>query len=1190
MRPIAFLATLGLSATALAADLYVDGASGSDANDCTGPTTSACSTLQGALSKGPMAPDAIHVAAGTYASTATAYQQWIPPGVDLVGAGAETTLFVPAPGKGGFFLLDPTGNTLSGFTVKSADGPGIQAVLSAASTGSIALSDVASNENTGGGLNLGGGGGNFTATIGACEFVDNQAPGIYAYTPGGLLDLSVVGSTITGNSAPGLAATVNASTATQASGLTLRIDQSEFVGNAAGIWSWAHLAPIDVTLSGNAISGSGGHGVSVSGSTTQSAAALDAPSFTLRMTDNQITGHQGSGVNAWSNNGWGSVYLDGNTLDGNQNGGFYAWQSANTGFGQANIEIAFVDNKMRSNGSNGLLLGATRARVYADLTGNVLTGNTGNGVDGYFSSWSSSPWTQPTELTVQVNLRDNEIGGNDAHGATLLGYWGWTELSLSGNTLVGNGGNGVNISGSNGVESVTLVDNTLDGDGKGAVGVNVQGGYHLDRTFSLSGGSVTGFNGPGLTLQGSSGALDFEIVGPHIHDNGYSGIELWANYGSAPVEWTVRDAVIEDNGRYGIFAHISYADVDALTLQGNQLKRNQDAGIHVYMSTSAFVSDLDISDNTLNEPNDGVDGVRLEFNHSRVSGTVSGNTITDASGKGMEILAWSSDVVDLKVAGNTITGSGDGGLWAGTGREGQGGGWRSSLFAEITGNTLTENQRYGLALGAVGSSGAIWTRVAGNDISDNEGSGVRFHGENWRTYLTADLQGNLITNNHEDGLWFDAFTDTTASLNVDLRHNTIKNNADGYAAASTYGDVFFSGNTAHDVTAYDNWWGSTSPVLIGSHIWDNLDDSTLATLHFSALFPVLEFELSSWSAPVVGGTHVVITPLPDAPPFVDDIAGHPLQVHFGEVACTEMELVDGVIYALVPPGAAGLVDVTVTNPAGHSGTLEQAFEYAEVFVDSDDDGVEDGTDNCMDTPNTDQVDHDLDGDGDLCDDDDDDDDVLDGADNCPTVPNPDQDDLDGDLGGDACDDDDDGDGVADLDDNCPNLANFLQTDTDEDGLGDACDLDADGDGILDADASRDSDGDGVSDDSDNCPGIPNEDQADADDDGIGDACDIDADGDGVPDADEAPPTDTDRDGFDDSEDNCPNVANEDQADQDSDGVGDACDIDANGNGIVDADEKAEPEEGGCGCATGDAPMGLLPLLPLLVAVRRRRVS
>jgi cysteine-rich repeat protein len=94
-------------------------------------------------------------------------------------------------------------------------------------------------------------------------------------------------------------------------------------------------------------------------------------------------------------------------------------------------------------------------------------------------------------------------------------------------------------------------------------------------------------------------------------------------------------------------------------------------------------------------------------------------------------------------------------------------------------------------------------------------------------------------------------------------------------------------------------------------------------------------------------------------------------------------------------------------------------------------------------------------------------------------------------------DDMDGDGIPNVMDNCPTVFNPIrpvdggkQADADMDGVGDVCDpcpLDM---GMTCSMVNpNDLDGDGIPDANDNCPAVANPDQADADMDGHGDACD-----------------------------------------------------------------------------------------------------
>jgi len=290
---------------------------------------------------------------------------------------------------------------------------------------------------------------------------------------------------------------------------------------------------------------------------------------------------------------------------------------------------------------------------------------------------------------------------------------------------------------------------------------------------------------------------------------------------------------------------------------------------------------------------------------------------------------------------------------------------------------------------------------------------------------------------------------------------------------------------------------------------------------------------------------------------------------------------------------------------GFANTNDSAPYDPNVSGDSDSDGVDDGSDNCLadwkvpaDQTNPDQTDTDTDGTGDICDVDQDADGVDDAQDNClggndvfntytntpQSIFDPDQTNNDNDAFGDICDDDIDGDNALNIDDDQPFDPN-VTSDKDGDGVDD---VSGDGDNCIDtsfggADTFNSFAIEGVGDErvfsTTIVQALDDPAQSDRDSNGIGDVCDIDADGDGVLNPQDSRPFDpnsagdADSDGIDDSTDNCIDVSfgglqemnagealsDSDQTDTDLDGLGDICDLDKDGDTIPNDKDPSELE-------------------------------
>ncbi|MBW2253935.1 MAG: right-handed parallel beta-helix repeat-containing protein [Deltaproteobacteria bacterium] len=572
------------------------------------------------------------------------------------------------------------------------------------------------------------------------------------------------------------------------------------------------------------------------------------------------------------------------------------------------------------------------------------------------------------------------------------------------------------------------------------------GGAETTLNFTIDGAQFHDNGGNGLTFDFYDGPLDLTLTGNTFSDNKVHGADLYVDgtgdhaYGLTPPQSvTLSGNHFLNNSSYGLLLTLSDSVHADAVIDGNTFTGNGARQLYFYMSTYDAVY-LEITHNTVTDGKS--DGIYLSgYADNLLWGSINHNTVTGNTGIGIVVYEYSdTQNWDLEIRGNLIDDNDEGGLALTNYSD------YSALEVDVVDNTITHNGDWGIFI-EMNYVGVHDANIRSNTISGNSGNGILV--ENYGGPIDFTFDGNVITSNGGDGF---GFTDTSYSgVHVTFRHNTIFDNASSYANTGHY-DINWT-HSYYDALALENWFGTTDRNDIDDHINDVHDNNSYGEVIYTALDPTLAFTLPAARGPQAGNITVAIV-AEEGTFFVPSAGINELVVTFDgtEAEVLSVSADHGIVFVKLPPHGAGLVDVTVTNPGGQTGTLSDGFEYitaAETFADDDGDGVEDSVDNCLGLANLDQTDTDADGLGDACDDDDDGDGVLDADDNCPFQANAGQSDLDEDDIGDACDPDADGDDVADADDNCLGIANTNQDDMDSDDIGDACDSDADGDGEPD---------------------------------------------------------------------------------------------------------------------------------------------
>ena len=153
-----------------------------------------------------------------------------------------------------------------------------------------------------------------------------------------------------------------------------------------------------------------------------------------------------------------------------------------------------------------------------------------------------------------------------------------------------------------------------------------------------------------------------------------------------------------------------------------------------------------------------------------------------------------------------------------------------SISAIIDSNIVTGN-RYGLNVQGNVDVQIIGNQFINNNIEDNSmagGSGISFY-----SGCTATVSHNVITGN----LW--GITIPTASNpnlgqigadTVNIGHNYIFDNGNGGLTYNLYN------NSAEEIYAQNNFWGTTSATEAAEGIVDNADNSSLGVVHYEPIY------------------------------------------------------------------------------------------------------------------------------------------------------------------------------------------------------------------------------------------------------------------------------------------------------------------------------------------------------------------
>jgi len=526
--------------------------------------------------------------------------------------------------------------------------------------------------------------------------------------------------------------------------------------------------------------------------------------------------------------------ISGNTITGGVNGiaVSVSVSSASTS-AQVTLSPTISNNTIKSVTNNGIALSLSvstltdnaQATIAPLITQNSITNAGGDGISQSISVSASGNAT----ATVSPMISNNTIDTVAGHGiyssldiSALTNAQVTGTPTITGNSITKTGTDGIYMSVSvsastNGIASITpmITNNTMSqigtsgsGDGiylSGTLSVNGSAQGTLSPT--ITGNTISTVNGRGIYASMSVSAFA-SIVGPPP--------------AKATSSLIVSNNTISGTATEGIEMSLSFSGaanaslVANTTISGNQITSPGGNGISLLMSMTGWKNvnqALSIANNTVT----GSLGTGLRFSADGLSGNAAGNgTFT--------------------ITGNQITGSG---VSFGNGADVFVGFWNTSKVNQtilIDGNTITNSSGTNLSFSASNQTSLITNdvRITNNDFSGG-GVGASIRSDDWKpggTLTNAVLFScNTVTNSLTDGVIQRAVAGPPADYGGGNRSapggNRLFNNGSGS------GIYDFRNEDDAPVQAQKNWWGTTNPATIDSHIFDDDENPLDGAVNFT---------------------------------------------------------------------------------------------------------------------------------------------------------------------------------------------------------------------------------------------------------------------------------------------------------------------------------------------------------------------